>query len=228
MYRRFYDEVGDKNLLSPYLQSSYKQNHFSLNNPQKKGTVKYVALGDSLTAGVGSNDVESTLVYQVALNFSEQYGKVEVVNLGRSGATSEDLIADQLAAAINEKPDHVTLLIGVNDVHNKISVADYKSHLSYVLNELLTKTNAQIVLINLPYLGAFDVIPFPLSNVLDIRTRQFNKVIAELGHDDRIKHIDLYTPTRQPFLENPDYYASDHFHPSGEGYMFMGKIINAD
>lgn len=185
-------------------------------------------MGDSLTAGVGSNDVESTLVYQVALNFSERYGKVEVVNLGRSGATSEDLIADQLAAAINEKPDHVTLLIGVNDVHNKISVADYKSHLSYVLNELLTKTNAQIVLINLPYLGAFDVIPFPLSNVLDIRIRQFNKVIAELGHDDRIKHIDLYTSTRQSFLENPGYYASDHFHPSGEGYMFLGKIINAD
>jgi lysophospholipase L1-like esterase len=107
-------------------------------------------------------------------------------------------------------------------------VADYRNRISYILNELLTKTNAQIILINLPYLGASDAVPFPLSNVLDMRTKQFNNVIAELGHNDHIKYVDLYSQTRQPFIENPSYYASDHFHPSGEGYLLWGKIINAD
>lgn len=228
MYARFYNNIGEKNLPSPYLQSAYKQSRFLLDNPQKEGAVKYVALGDSLTAGVGSDDAKSTIVYQIAKNLSKQYGKVEVVNLGQSGATSEDLIAGQLPVAVNEKPDYVTLLIGVNDIHDKVRVADYKKRLSYVLYELTTKTDARIVLMNLPYLGAFDVLPFPLSNVLDRRTRQFNKVIEELGYDDRIKLIDLYTSSYKPFLENPSYYASDRFHPSSEGYMFLGKIINAD
>lgn len=215
-------------MASPYLQSTYNQNQFSLENPQKEGAVKYVALGDSLTAGVGSDDAKSTIVYQIAKNLSKQYGKVEVVNLGQSGATSEDLVADQLPTAVSEKPDYVTLLIGVNDIHNKVSMADYKDHVSYIIDELLTKTNARIILINLPYLGAPGVIPFPLSSALDMRTKQFNTVIAELGHGDRIKLIDIYTPSRQPFIENPSYYASDQFHPSGEGYMFWGKIIHVD
>lgn len=223
MYARFYNNIGEKNLQSPY-----KQNLLTFENPQREGIVKHVALGDSLTAGVGSDDVKSTFVYQVALKLSAQFGKVEVVNLGQPGATVENLIIDQLPLSIDEQPNYVTLLIGVNDIHDKVSVTDYKERLSYVLNELLTKTSAQIILINLPYLGASNVIPFPLSNILDARTKQFNKVIKELGHNDRIKLIDLYIPSRQPFSENPSYYASDHFHPSGEGYMFWGKIINAD
>lgn len=223
MYARFYNTVGDQNLLSPY-----NQKRFSLENLQKDGVIKYVAVGDSLTAGVGSDDAKSTFVYQLAQSLSAQSGRVDAVNLGVPGATSRDLITGQLDVAVNEQPDYVTLLIGVNDIHNKVSVVDYRIRLSHILNELLTKTNARIILINLPYLGASDVIPFPLSSALDTRTKQFNKVVEELGRNDRIKLIDLYTPTRQPFIDNSSYYASDYFHPSGEGYLFWGKFINAN
>ncbi|PIS22751.1 hypothetical protein COT50_00250 [candidate division WWE3 bacterium CG08_land_8_20_14_0_20_41_10] len=97
---------------------------------------------------------------------------------------------------------------------------------------MLTKTNAQIILINLPYLGASNVVPFPFNNALDMRTRQFNKIILEVGQGGglggRVKIIDLYSPMCQPFLVDSKYYASDHFHPSDEGYLLWGKIINAD
>lgn len=223
VYARFYNTIGEKNLQSPY-----QQKQFVLENSKKEGTVKYVALGDSLTAGVGSDDVKSTFVYQVAKNFSSLFGKVEVVNLGVPGSTSQDLILDQLPQVAQEKPQYITLLIGINDIHNKVSVADYENRLSNILNELLAETETQITLINLPYLGAADTVPFPLSTILDTRTKRFNSVIAKLGRSDRVKLIDLYTPSRQPFLDNRAYYASDHFHPSGEGYLFWGKIINAD
>lgn len=223
IYARFYNTIGEINLQSPY-----QQRQFALENSQKEGAIKYVALGDSLTAGVGSDDVKSTFVYQVALNFSSQFGKVEVVNLGTSGATSENLISDQLPQVVQENPQYITLLIGINDIHNKVSVADYKSRLVYIVNQLLTKTDARIILINLPYLGAPDATPLPFSTVLDARTRQFNKIIAEVGQGDRIKLIDLYTPTHQAFTESSRYYASDRFHPSSEGYLLWGKIINAN
>lgn len=229
MYARFYNTIGEINLQSPYIQKQ-----FSLENPQKEGAVRYVALGDSLTAGVGSNSIKSTFVYQFATKLSLQFGKVEVVNLAIPGATSEDLITNQLPQVAQEKSkfsnetQYITLLIGINDIHNKVSVADYNNRLVYIVNQLLTKTDARIILISLPYLGASDVIPFPLSAVLDARTKQFNKVTAEVEQGDRIKLIDLYTPTWQAFTENSRYYAPDHFHPSGEGYLLWGKIIHAD
>ncbi len=238
-YGQFYNTIGEKNLQSPY-----NQKQFVLENPQKEGAVKYVALGDSLTAGVGSDDVESTFVYQVAKKFSDQYGKVEVVNLGVPGATSQDLIVDQLPQVVQDldnvtddgsltnETQHITLLIGINDIHNKVSVQDYKDRLSLIVDELLAKTNAHIALINLPYLGAPDVVSFPLNKVLDRRTREFNNVVEEVGQikgqSGRLKVVDLYIQTRQPPYDDAKYYASDHFHPSGEGYLLWGKIINAD
>jgi lysophospholipase L1-like esterase len=223
-YIRFYRTIGEKNLVSPYKQTS-----FTLENARNVGVVNYVALGDSLTAGVGSDDVKSTLVYQTALNLSSRYGRVAVVNLGQPGATSQDLIGDQLPQIAGlAAPHYITLLIGVNDVHNRVSVATYKSNLTYILAELLAKTPAQIVLVNLPYLGSSDVVPLPFSSVLDTRTKQFNKVIDELGRNDRIKVVDLYSQTYELFKNDTGYYAADHFHPSGEGYLLFGGLINAD
>ena len=210
------------------MQSPYSQARFLLDNPNMQGEVKYVALGDSLTAGVGSNDEKSTFVYQAGLKLSSQFGTVAVINLGQPGATSEDVILNQLPVAIQEQPTYVTLLIGINDVHNKVRVEDYQKRMTFIVDRLLTRTGASITLINLPYLGSADAVPFPLSIALDARTKQFNKVIAEVGTRDRIKLIDLYTPSLKPFKTNLDYYASDHFHPSGEGYLFWGTIINAD
>lgn len=223
LYGRFYNNIGDKHLLSPYIQ-----NRLVLLNPDEVGTVRYVALGDSLTAGVGSDDVESTFVYQVAKKLSSQFGKVEVVNLGVSGATSKDLIEGQLPQVAKEEPQYITLLIGVNDVHNKVSAEDFRRNLTRIVDHLLTKTAAQIVLLNLPYLGAPDVLPVPLSSALNARTKQFNTIISEFGSTERVQLIDLYSGLRQPFVKNPAYYASDRFHPSGEGYLLFGKIINAD
>ena len=222
-YARFYNTIGKINLQSPY-----KQTTFSLENPKKEGSAKYVALGDSLTAGVGSKKVKTTFVYQVAENLSGQFGRVEVVNLGRPGSTSADLIVDQLTVAVSEKPDYVTLLIGINDIHNKVGVAEYKTRMVLILDELLTKTSAQIVLINLPYLGDYTAIPFPLDKLLDLRTKQFNKVIEEYKGRDRIRLVDLYGSSGPSFSYRPEFYASDHFHPSDEGYLFWGMVINAN
>src|SRR4030066_516323 len=48
-YIRFYHFIGDIDLKSPYLE-----NFLLLENQTKEGSAKYVALGDSLSAGVGS------------------------------------------------------------------------------------------------------------------------------------------------------------------------------
>jgi len=223
-YNIFYWFIGAKHLTSPY-----KENTLTLENPQKEGFTKYVALGDSLTAGLGSNDVHKTMVYQYAQQLSTAHGKVDVINLGQPGATTVDLINSQLQPAIETNPNYITLLIGVNDIHANYAVSKYKTNLNYILQELLTKTSAKVVLINLPYLGSRKLTHFPLNIILDSRTKQFNRVVELLAQDrNRIKLVDLYTGTRLSFSHNNSLYSADLFHPSEAGYMLWSTIINAD
>ena len=226
-YAGFYNNMKGMNLQSPN-----DENFLTFENPDKSGSVKYVALGDSLSAGVGSDKVEETIVYQFASNLSKDYGKVNALNLALSGGTTDDVIKDQLPPTIQEKPDFVTLLIGINDIHNKFTDGQFTANYSYILNELLTKTEAKIVVINLPYLGSPKAIRFPYNWMLNGRTREFNGkisgVILEAGNNSRIRLVDLYGKTYKTFNKDPKNYAPDLFHPSGEGYLVWSKIINED
>lgn len=226
-YVRFYHFIGDTDLKSPYLQNS-----LVIQNQNAKGVVKYVALGDSLSAGVGSSTIEETFVYQFALNLSKKYAKIQLVNLAWPGDTSAEVIKNQLPRALSEKPDYVTLLIGTNDVHNKITTSDFNQKYTFILNELLAKTSAKITVLNIPYLGSSKIVYPPFNFLLDFRIKQFNKIIlnivANIPIKERVRFIDLYKSTYAVSSHNTNYYSSDLFHPSETGYKIWGEIINAN
>ena len=210
------------------LQSAFKENLMTFDNPGAGGSAKYVALGDSLSAGVGSESPDETIVYLFASELSKKYGKVNAVNLALPGGTTEDVMNDQLSLAINEKPDYITLLIGVNDIHNKRTEKDFRENYSLILNELLSKTEAQIVVMSLPYLGANKAIFPPYNWILNSRTQKFNKVIFELAavNENRIRFVDLYRKTYKISKQDLGYYSSDLFHPSGKAYLLWSQFIN--
>lgn len=221
-YLRIYRYAGDVVLQNPYVTDS-----FTLENPRGQGSIQYVALGDSLSVGLGSQSVNETFVYQYALKLSEKYSQVKVINFGQSGATTKNLVDRQLAQAIAQNPDYITLLIGINDIHAQVSTDDFKRNYQYILSELVNKTKAQIIVINLPYLGSYKLIVPPFNTILDSRTKNFNSIISGGASNKRIKLVDLYGKTYQVFSQDPKYYSSDLFHPSAEGYMLWSKIINA-
>jgi lysophospholipase L1-like esterase len=198
-----------------------------LENPQCEGSVKYVALGDSLSAGVGALDIKETFVYLYAQNLLRTYEKVNILNLAWPGDSTSEVIQNQLPAAIKEDPDYVTLMIGTNDVHNKRIISDFREKYKFILNELLTKTDAKIVVINIAYLGSSKLVLPPFSWLLNFRTKQFNDIIAGLANSDRIRLVDLYSATYWISEQNPKYYSSDLFHPSESGYEIWGQVINA-
>ena len=215
-YIHFYNFIGSVNLKSPFTQNS-----FVLSNSQGSGEVKYVALGDSLSAGVGSSNVNDTFVYQYALNLPKKYQKVDLLNLAYPGSTTADVVSNQLSLAVEENPDYVTLLIGTNDIHNRVSVGDFKDRYQFIINELLTKTDSKIVILTIPYLGSSKIVYPPFNFLLDFKIKQFNKIILDISQNERIKIVDLYK-------EKQMIYSPDLFHPSGAGYLIWSKIINAN
>jgi lysophospholipase L1-like esterase len=225
-YTGFYYRIGTMNLKSPYTDKS-----LILVNSGSTTSAKYVALGDSLSSGLGSTDTNETFVYHYALKLSEKYENVNLINLANPGDTTEEVINNQVPQTIAEKPDYVTLLIGVNDIHNKSTIEDFRESYWYILNELLTKTSAHITVINIPYLGSDKIIFFPYNIFLNSRTRQFNEVISNVvtsaNSAKRIRFVDLYKDTYTISKTDPKYYSPDLFHPSGEGYLLWSQIINA-
>lgn len=215
--------IGVKNLKSPY-----KTNTFSVGDATSIIQKKYVALGDSLSAGVGSSDINHTIVYLYAQELAANGHRINVLNLAWPGDETEEVLKNQLPIAIAEQPDYISLFIGINDMHEKRTLEHFRKNYSFILSELLSKTHAKILVINLPYLGANKLVAFPFNMILDARTKQFNKVIDSLPKNDRIHLVDLYKGSALKLNGSFSNYSSDLFHPSETGYMLWSEIINAN
>lgn len=78
---------------------------------------RYVAVGDSFTAGVpGNPEGAGRWPDLLADALGARHPDVEYVNLGVAGATSPEVAAGQLDRAATLEPDLVTVLCGANDV----------------------------------------------------------------------------------------------------------------
>ncbi|MCX6794651.1 MAG: SGNH/GDSL hydrolase family protein [Candidatus Falkowbacteria bacterium] len=185
----------------------------------------YVALGDSLTAGVGTDSYQEILPYLLAEKFAAGEKTIVLKNHSVPGAETADVVTDLLSTAINDNPDIVTLLIGVNDIHNKVSAAKFTENYEEILNRLQRGTRAKIYVINLPFLGSDKLMLPPYQSLFDARTREFNEIIKGLADKYSVQYIDLYTPTVELFKRSGDHYSKDLFHPSAGGYKLWADII---
>jgi acyl-CoA thioesterase I len=223
-YANFYHNIGAHNYFNP---SYVKKSLISPQNINQK--IKYVALGDSLTSGIGVDSNEQTWLYLFSKNIAEsKKAEVTLINLGQPSITSDQLIERFLSQAISEEPDLITIFIGINDIHNRVSPEQFEKNLDFILEKLQKETKAEIILLNLPYLGdKYSALP-PYNFLLDIRTRQFNNSLKTISKRHSVILIDLYSKTSNQFKTDSSFYASDKFHPSKKGYLLLSQIIYAN
>jgi lysophospholipase L1-like esterase len=187
--------------------------------------IKYAALGDSLTAGVGTDNYEDSFAYAIGKKLSIN-SKVVFKDFSLLGARTEDVIdKNLLAGTIEDKPDIVTLLIGVNDVRENISEKEFEKNYEFIVNELIDGTNAKIYLINIPFIGSNTLYLPPYNWYFQNRTIRFNEIIESIAKEHNLTYIDIATPTKKIFKKDGLYYSVDSFHPSKDGYTILTKII---
>lgn len=203
--------------------------NFNENNNDPAGTIpsiKYVALGDSLTFGVGTQYYSESYPFLVSKKLYENNGEpLTLYNFSWPGDKSSDLIAKFLDYTINEKPNKITILIGINDIHSQISASKFQNNYAKILSRLTNETKADIYVISIPYLGSGQILLPPYNYYFNYKTRQFNEIIKELAAEYEVNYIDLYSPTVNLFKKSGDHYSSDFYHPSAGGYALWGQII---
>lgn len=218
-YAHIYNKINEINLISSDMQQLY-----NFGNNFEKSLI-YVAIGDSLTAGVGVDSFEKSYPFQIAEMIAKEGKRVTLNIQAIPGGKSIDIINHFVDPTVKTKPDLITLFIGVNDVHGNISKEEFKNNFEIILQKLTKETKAKIYIINLPYLGAENLILPPYNFYFDKRTQEFNEIIKQLADNYKLKYIDLYTPTSKSPKEK--YYSVDLFHPSDVGYKLWSQIIYA-
>ena len=223
-YAYIYNHIDHESLKAPVRVSSYLVS----NNKMASSSLTYVALGDSLTAGVGANKLEEAYPYLLAKYFAGNNYQINVKLRVVPGAKTRDLVNGLLPRVINDNPDIVTVLIGVNDIHGEISKSEFRKNYDEILSRLTKETKAKIYVVSIPYIGASNLLLPPYNYIFDSKTKDYNKIVLELSEKYGLKYIDLYTKTESLFKESGSHYSADFFHPSAEGYKIWSDLIYAD
>lgn len=189
--------------------------------------ITYIAIGDSLTAGAGASSLGDAYPYLLAKRASEEKKlSIKLVNLGVPGSSSGDVIRDQLATTTANNPDFITILIGVNDIHQRMGVKNFRKNLRVIL-DAVSKTDAKIYVLTIPYLGDKKLMLPPHRAYFDWQTKQYNKVLLKEAAKTNATVIDLYSLTREAALSVNNYYSRDRFHPSADTYASWANLIYA-
>lgn len=215
-YAYYFDYIGEHYQTAP-AQTILRE------EDEKPG---FVALGDSLMAGVGAGSGGESLGLLLYKAKGENED-LEFQNLAVAGATAKVTLKEQLPQALQSRPQTAFLLTGINDVHNFTSEQEFEKNYREIVNGL-TQTGSQLTLINIPYLGSNSILLPPWNLYMDFKTKQLNTVIGKIAKEKNLKVVDLYKLSREKFIEPSSLYSEDQFHPTDKGYALWSEYINAN
>jgi lysophospholipase L1-like esterase len=216
-YSRINSHLASQNQTSPFKEKQYPI------LGQGQSSIRYLAVGDDLSAGVGASDFKKTYSYKVAENLGRQADIVTFINLSKPGVTTEQAMAQATQASL-EKADIITVHLGLSDLHNFVNPDDFKKSYEKVLSRLAT-TRARIYLINIPYLGSPKLVSFPFNFALDLKTQQLNEIIESIAKQNGLFYINLHSETLDS-LGQDENYSPDLIHPSEDEYLHWAQIIS--
>lgn len=187
----------------------------------------YVALGDSTVEGIGASRPDRSFAYIISAFLKQSKGNVVFHNLGKSGATISDVVATQLEKTIAFQPHLITISVGANDIRHKTKTQDFIKDLNFLLQTLAEKTDAEIVINNIPDLSLTPAVPSYLKHISKIMVKKFNAIIEEEVKKYHVILVDLYFQSKIYTKAYPEAISEDKFHPSDFGYALWANTIIA-
>ena len=167
----------------------------------------WVALGDSMTQGIGASRYDCGWVSQLQSLLADAGSRYRVLNLSVYGARVEDVLTRQLPAmrALDGDPDLVTVLIGSNDLVNRQSRRDLLRNYGELLAQLPR--------------GA--VIASPFGNFG--HGKQVNALIAAEASERGLRVLNNRDEASLSSWKGK--LADDHFHPNDSGYAGLAEAF---
>ena len=189
--------------------------------------LNYLILGDSTGVGQGGN-YDKGIATLTAQHIASRGYKVQYQNFAISGARVNDVLTKQLDDALVTRPDIVLLPIGANDVTHLTKLSKVETDMRAVVAKLKSANpDVKIIITGSPQMGSVPRFPQPIKTIAKWRTAQINKVFGRVAADPNVTFAHIADETGKTFLEHPEYFAADKFHPLDEGYAVWVPILNA-
>ncbi|MDF3302347.1 SGNH/GDSL hydrolase family protein [Streptomyces tropicalis] len=186
--------------------------------------VRFVALGDSLTEGVGDPAGDGWRGWAALLSGGLAPGPVEFTNLAVSGAQSGDVGERQLPAALTLRPDLASVVVGVNDtLRRTFDIQAVAARLDRVYAALAGQ-GAVLLTACLPDPGAMLGLPGALALPLARRQRAVNAVVHALS--DRYGAVHLHADAGE-WVADRAMWSADRLHPGERGHRRLAVHFHA-
>lgn len=196
-----------------------------------------VALGDSLTEGIGDAFSRGGYLAVLDRTINEEEVVATFSNYGKLGEKTTDLLRRLRSYTIQEsikQADFVIMTIGANDIIKVVSenFADlsyelfleeqerFEKRLIAILEEIRSlNEQAHIYLV-----GLYNPIELLLGDI-----KEFDQIVNEWNESservaeewDKV----TYVPVKDIFSSNSHLFAEDHFHPNSEGYVKIAERL---
>ena len=184
--------------------------------------LRFAALGDSLTEGVG-DPVSGGWRGWAALLAGHHPGW-EYRNFAASGALTLDVLEQQAPRAREFVPHIASVVVGVNDtLRRSFDIHRVAVRLDTVYGGL-TGQGAVLLTACLPDPGAMLGLPGPLARPLARRQRAVNAVVHSLSARYGAVHLHLADPV---WVEDRALWSADRLHPGERGHRLIAARCHA-
>jgi lysophospholipase L1-like esterase len=188
---------------------------------------RYVALGDSLTAGRGDFGPDGRPVgwaRRLAGLLTDRTGvNCALTNLAVDGSTVGQVLTDQLPRLGDAGPDLVSVTVGVNDIRSPAySPRAFAAGIGKLL-DALAQTGATLLTCTLPDIA--DVVPLPPEYVAIARRRlrQASDIIREQAAVRGAVCLDTWA--MKDVATRPDLFTADRLHPNASGHQMLAAVF---
>lgn len=179
------------------------QSNESTNSAEQQAPLTILALGDSLTEGLG---VDNNANYPAQLEARLQelgYKDVKVINSGLSGETSTGLV-NRLDWVLQTKPDITILTIGANDAIRGIDVATVEANIRTAIKRL-QDGGSEVILggmqiydnLGADYVESFAAIYPRVAKDMNVTLIPF--FLDGVGGDAELNQADAIHPTKEGY-----------------------------
>jgi lysophospholipase L1-like esterase len=189
------------------------------------GGVRYLAIGDSLTQGVGAPD-ESTGAFPVLLaeHWRADGCPVEVQNVGISGYTAGQILAEQVPQIESFQPNIITFQAGGNDIANGIPIEEYRENVKAVL-ESATGSGARVYVLAMNEWFRSPV-GVDYGEDLPAQSAAYDAVMIEEASAHGAEFVDLRELYKQQADQNQ--WVEDGLHPTPEAYQAWADKLSEE
>lgn len=190
-------------IISACTQSEQETNTpVQVNTNQSKKPYIILALGDSLTEGLGVAESDS-YPSQLQKLLPEH---IKVINAGLSGETSTGLL-NRLDWVLKQQPDLTLLNIGANDAMRALPIDLTRKNIDQIITKI-KQSNSAVILVGMQI----------YDNLGKQYVQNFNDLYPQLAakHDVPLIHFFL-----EHVAGNPQYNQKDLLHPNAQGYKII-------